>query len=66
MGMVHAYKKGKLKNSPDKVKEVAKHISDKDAKDFASTKTKGLSEKKASYLDQFFVRGFLSGLGISS
>lgn len=62
--MVHAYNNGKLKNAPAKIKEVAKHISDDDARDFAKTKSKGLPEhvKKASPLDYMFVRGFLSRL----
>lgn len=47
MGMVHAYKNGKLKKAPKKIKEVAKHISDEDARDFAKTKHDGLEEKKA-------------------
>ena len=62
MGMVHAYKNGKLKNAPKKIKDVAKHISDDDARDFAKTKTSKLPEKKASWLDEMFVRGFLSRL----
>ncbi len=45
MGMVHAYKKGELKKPSGKVKKVASHISDKDAKDFAKTKRKGLPKK---------------------
>jgi len=48
MGMVHAYQKGELKNPSSKVKEVAKHISAQDAKDFAATKHKGLPEKKSA------------------
>ena len=63
MGMVHAYKNGKLEDAPGKIKEVAKHISDEDARDFARTKTGKLperKEKKASYLDDMFVRGFIS------
>jgi len=62
MGMVHAYKNGKMKNAPKKIKDVAKHISDSDARDFAKTKTTGLPEKKAgcSWLDSMFLRGFLS------
>lgn len=47
MGMVHAYKKGKLKKAPKKIREVAEHISDEDARDFAKTKHDGLEEKKA-------------------
>ena len=46
MGMVHAYKKGKLKHAPKKIREVAEHISDEDARDFAKTKHDGLEEKK--------------------
>jgi hypothetical protein len=41
MGMVHQYKKEGGKASP-KVKKAAKGMTDKAAKDFASTKTKGL------------------------
>ena len=44
--MVHAYKKGKLKKAPKKIMEVAEHISDEDARDFAKTKHDGLEEKK--------------------
>jgi hypothetical protein len=44
MGMVHAYKKGLLKDAPDRVKQIASHISDTDAVHFAETKTKGLPE----------------------
>lgn len=63
-GMVLAYKNGKLKDAPDKVKEIAKHISDTDARHFAATKRKGLPDrvKKASPLDFMFVNGFLSRL----
>lgn len=45
--MVHAYKNGKLKHAPRKIREVAEHISDEDARDFAKTKHDGLEEKKA-------------------
>ena len=61
-GMVHAYKNGKLKKAPKKIKEIADHISDEDARDFAKTKSKGLPEKKASFLDEMFVKGFVSGI----
>jgi len=61
-GMVHAYKQGKLRKAPKKIKDVAKHISDDDARDFAKTKSSKLPEKKASFIDEFFIRGFLSGL----
>lgn len=45
MGMVHAYQKGKLKHPPAKIKEVAKHISKKDATDFARTSHHDLPER---------------------
>ena len=44
-GMVHAAQKGKLKNPSTEVAKIASEISDKDAKDFASTKHKGLPER---------------------
>jgi len=47
MGMVHALKKGDMKPSDvsQDVRDVAKSMSDKDAKDFASTSHKGLPRK---------------------
>jgi len=42
MGMVHAYKKGEMKNASPEVKKAAKEMSDTEAKKFASTKHKGL------------------------
>lgn len=47
MGLVHALKKGDIKPSDvsQDVRDVAKSMSDKDAKDFASTKHKGLPRK---------------------
>ena len=47
MGMVHALKKGDIKPSDvsQSVKDAAKSMSKKDAKDFASTKHKGLPRK---------------------
>ncbi len=45
MGMVHAAKKGE-KPASKEVAKAAKGMKDKDAKDFASTKHKGLPEKK--------------------
>jgi hypothetical protein len=46
-GMVHAYQKGKLKDAPESIKEIARSISDEDAEHFAKTKHKELPEKKA-------------------
>jgi hypothetical protein len=48
MGAVYAYKKGKNKHASKKVKEIAKGMSKKSAKDFASTKHKKLPEKVKS------------------
>lgn len=45
MGMVHATQKGDMKNPSKDVETVAKSISKKDAKDFASTPHKGLPNK---------------------
>ena len=45
MGMVHAAKKGEKAASPE-VAKAASSIKKKDAKEFASTKHKGLPEKK--------------------
>lgn len=42
MGMVHAVQSGKMKSPSSKVAMAAKSMSKKSAKDFASTKTKGL------------------------
>ena len=44
-GMVHAYQKGELDNPSAEIKDIAKSISKKDAKDFAETKHKGLPNK---------------------
>ena len=47
MGMVHAYKKGELKGSEvsKDVKDAAKGMKKKTAKDYAKTKHKGLPNK---------------------
>lgn len=45
-GMVHAYQKGKLKHAPAKVREIAEHISEGDAKHFAKTRHDGLPERR--------------------
>lgn len=51
MGMVHAAKKGEKAASPE-VAKVAKGMSSKAAKDFASTKHKGLPAKKDTKTDE--------------
>ena len=49
MGWVYAYKTGKVKNAPKKIRQIAKGISKEDARDFAKTKSNGLPEKKACW-----------------
>jgi hypothetical protein len=44
MGMVHAFKKGKMKNASPEVEKTAKGMSDAEAKKFASTSHKGLPQ----------------------
>ena len=46
MGMVRATQKGEMKNPSPEVADAAASMKKKDAKDFASTKHKGLPEKK--------------------
>jgi len=46
MGMVYATKKGDMPNPSSEVAAAAASMKKKDAKDFASTKHKGLPEKK--------------------
>ena len=46
MGMVHAVKKGKMEAPSKEVADAAASMKKKDAKDYASTKHKGLPEKK--------------------
>ena len=46
MGMVYATKKGDMPNPSPEVAAAAASMKKKDAKDFASTKHKGLPEKK--------------------
>jgi len=46
MGMVHAVKKGEMAAPSPEVAQAAASMKKKDAKDFASTKHKGLPERK--------------------
>jgi hypothetical protein len=46
MGMVHAKKKGEMEGGSGEVKKTAASMTDKEATKFASTKHKGLPEKK--------------------
>lgn len=60
MGLVHALKKGDIgpEDVSTDVEKAAASMSDKDAKDFASTKHKGLPNKVESYI-RSLVREFL-------
>ena len=46
MGMALAYKRGEMKDAPEKVKELAKSMSEKDLEDFAKTKHSEVPAKK--------------------
>ena len=52
MGMVHAAQKGDMENPSPEVSKAADSMSDKDAKDFASTSHKGLPDKKEEQINQ--------------
>jgi hypothetical protein len=52
MGMVHSAQKGDMKNPSPEVSKAANSMSDKDAKDFASTSHKGLPDKKDEQIKQ--------------
>jgi hypothetical protein len=52
MGMVHAAQKGDMENPSPEVAKAADSMSDKDAKDFASTKHKGLPDHVKEVLIQ--------------
>ena len=50
MGMVHAVQKGDMEAPSKEVEKAADSMSDKDAKDFASTKHKGLPDKVKEFI----------------
>jgi len=50
MGMVHAAQKGDMENPSPEVQKAADSMSDKDAKDYASTPHKGLPNKKENMI----------------
>ena len=52
MGMVHATQKGDIEAPSPEVAKAADSMSDKDAKDFASTSHKGLPDKKEEQLNK--------------
>lgn len=54
--LVHRYKKGQLPNASKKIKQIAKHISDKDAEKYASTKHAGLTELKEILHSPVFIQ----------
>ncbi len=57
--MVRAAHKGELKNPSQEVVDAADNISVKDAKDFASTKHKGLPEKKKKIDERLSKSGYV-------
>jgi len=52
MGMVHATQKGDMDSPSPEVSKAADSMSDKDAKDFASTSHKGLPDKKEEQINK--------------
>jgi hypothetical protein len=52
MGMVHAAQKGDMDSPSPEVSKAADSMSDKDAKDFASTSHKGLPDKKTEQINK--------------
>lgn len=54
--LVHAYKQGKLPNVSKKIKQIAQHISDEDAKKYASTKHEHLPELKELFHSPAFIQ----------
>ena len=61
-GIVHAIQKGEAnpKGFSKKIRELAERIDPDVAEHFAATKTKKLPEKKASFLRDVFLKGYLS------
>ena len=52
MGMVHATQTGDMESPSPEVSKAADSMSDKDAKDFASTSHKGLPDKKSEHINK--------------
>lgn len=63
MGMVHAKKKGEMKGGSEEVNKAAKSMTGKEAEKFASTKHKGLPEKKMKKEDYDLTEKKLDPLG---
>lgn len=61
-GIVHAIQKGEAnpKGFSKKIRELAERVDPDDAEHFAATKAKELPEKKASFLRDVFLKGYLS------
>lgn len=62
MGMVHAVQKGEMSAPSKEVAQAAKSMKPQDAKDFASTKHKGLPEKKEAQAMRKSALGILGSL----
>ncbi len=62
MAMALAYKRGKLKNANDEVKELAKNMSEKDLENFAKTSTKNLPESKMKNTEKLILKQKLAKL----
>ena len=68
MGMVHAAQKGDMENPSPEVSKAADSMSDKDAKDFASTKHKGLPNKvKSESIDKLkeIIKGMVDEMNVT-
>ena len=68
MGMVHAAQKGDMENPSPEVEKAADSMSDKDAKDFASTKHKGLPNKiKSESITKLkeIIRGMIDEMNVT-
>lgn len=66
MGWALAYKRGKAKNVPKRIREIANGMSEESLRHFAKTKHKGLPEKKnsesekdAEFLGRMWMKGFI-------
>lgn len=67
-GIVHAIQKGEAdpKRFPKKIREMAERVDPEDARHFAATKADKLPEKKASFLQDAFLRGYMSRIAEST
>lgn len=67
-GIVHAIQKGEAdpKKFSKKIREMADRVDPEDVRHFAATKTDKLSEKKASFLQDAFLRGYMSRIAEST